>query len=300
MNRGFPSSTMALVLGRICSSYRTTLWRSLLGCQEALDRFSCSSVLVKGSSIHTSSLMFAGHNKWSKVKHIKGPKDAERSRLFARLSMMIKVAVREGGPNPDMNTPLYNLIEQCRQRNMPKASIETAIKGAEKSKATSYALYQARGPGGASLLIELHTDNTNRTFADLKGILIKNGGTTTDGARHCYSRKGVVTVQPYDKDGTPVSMEQALEFAIQAGAEDVQESQDEEDKDVYKFICEVPSLRDVRSELLNLGMVPISSSPEYLPIITVQVSDSDKEQLFHLLELINNQPEVLRVYDNIE
>ncbi|XP_068118689.1 translational activator of cytochrome c oxidase 1-like [Hyperolius riggenbachi] len=183
---------------------------------------------------------------------------------------------------------------------MPKTTIETAIKGAEKSKPTSYALFQARGPGGASLLIELLTDNTSRSFLDLKRLLIKNGGTATDGALHCFTRKGVVTVQPYDKDGSPVSMEQALEFAIHAGAEDVQEALDQEDKDVYKYICEVSSLRDVRSQLVTLGMVPISSGPEYLPSITVQPTDSDKEQLFQLLELINNHPEVLRVYDNVE
>ncbi|XP_018430009.1 PREDICTED: translational activator of cytochrome c oxidase 1 [Nanorana parkeri] len=290
---------MAMVLGRF-SSYRSNLWRSLLGCQEALDRFSCSALLNKESGIHTSSLACAGHNKWSKVKHIKGPKDAERSRRFAKLSMMIKVAVREGGPNPDLNHQLSNLVEQCRLSNMPKISIEAAIKGADKSKPTSYVLFQARGPGGASLLIELLTDSTNRTFQEIKVILNKNGGTATDGARHCFTKKGVVIVQTCDKDGSPVSMEQALEFAIQAGAEDVQESQDEEDKDVYKFICEVPSLRDVRSQLVSLGIVPISSAPEYLPTITVQVSDSDKEQLFRLLELINNQSDVLRIYDNIE
>ncbi|CAI9535991.1 unnamed protein product [Staurois parvus] len=291
---------MAIALGRISSSYRSHLWRSLLGCPEAWHKINCSVLLMKESAIHTSSLAFAGHNKWSKVRHIKGPKDAARARIFSKLSMMIKVAVKEGGPNPELNPHLYNLVEQCRQRNIPKTSIEVAIKGADKSKPASYALFQARGPGGASLLIELLTDNTNRSFADVKLILNKNGGTATDGARHCFTKKGVVTVQTYDKDGSPVPLEQALEFAIQAGAEDVQESQDEEDKDVYKYICEVPALREVRSQLLTLGMVPISSAPEYLPIITVQPSDSDKEKLFHLLELINNQAEVLRIYDNIE
>lgn len=291
---------MAVVFGRICSSYRSSLWRCLPGCQEVLDRFSGFGLLNKECGIHTSSVAFAGHNKWSKVRHIKIPKDAERSRRFAKLCMMIRIAVREGGPNPDLNATLYNLIEQCRQCNMPKVSIESAIKGSDKSKPASYALYQARGPGGASLLLELLTDNTNRTFQELKIILNKNGGTATDGARHCFRKKGVVTVQPCDKDGSPVSMEQALEFAIQAGAEDVQESLDDEDKDVYKFICEVPSLREVRTQLVTLGMVPISSSPEYVPAVTVQVSDSHKEQLFRLLELLNNHSEVIRIYDNVE
>ncbi|XP_069809751.1 translational activator of cytochrome c oxidase 1 [Dendropsophus ebraccatus] len=289
---------MSLALGRFCVSHRSRLWRLLFGCHEALDRFCCAGPL--GGSFHTSAIALAGHNKWSKVKHIKGPKDAARARLFAKLTTMIKVAVREGGPNPDFNSLLCQLVEQGRQRNMPKASIEAAIKGADKSKPTSYALYEARGPGGCSLIIELLTDNTNRSFADLRSLLNKNGGAHTD-ALHCFTKKGVVTVQTKDSDGKPVLMERALDLAIQAGAEDVQEVQDEEEeKDVYKYICDLSSLRDVRSQLSSLGLVPISSGPEYLPNITVQVSDTDKERVFKLMELIKDQPDVMRVYDNIE
>ncbi|XP_040290913.1 translational activator of cytochrome c oxidase 1 [Bufo bufo] len=291
---------MALALGRFCSSYRSSLWRSLSGCQEALDRLCCPGLGPQESSLHTSAIASAGHNKWSKVKHIKGPKDAARARLFAKLTMMIKVAVREGGPHPDFNPQLYQLVEQGRQRNMPKASIEVAIKGADKCKPTSYALYQARGPGGCSLIIELLTDNTNRSFAELRGLLNKNGGTHTD-VLHCFNKKGIVTVQTQDRDGKPVPMEQALDMAIQAGAEDVLEIQDEEEeKDVYKYVCGLPTLRDVRSQLISLGLVPISSGPEYLPNITVELSDTDKERVFKLLELIKDQPDVMRVYDNIE
>lgn len=288
---------MSLALGRFCVSYRRGLWSSLSGCPEALGRLCCPA---PQESLHTSAAASAGHNKWSKVKHIKGPKDAARARMFAKISMMIKVAVKEGGPNPEFNSQLYQLVEQGRQRNMPKASIDAAIKGADKSKAASYALFQARGPGGCSLIIELLTDNNNRSFADLRLLLNRNGGTHTD-ALHCFNKKGVVTVQIQDRDGKPVQMEQALDLAIQAGAEDVQEMQDEEEeKDVYKYICDLSSLRDVRSQLISLGLVPISSGPEYLPNITVQLSDTDKERVFKLLELIKDQPDVMRVYDNIE
>lgn len=288
---------MSLALGRFCVSYRSGLWRSLSGCPEALGRLCCPA---PQEGLHTSAAASAGHNKWSKVKHIKGPKDAARARMFAKISMMIKVAVKEGGPNPEFNSQLYQLVEQGRQRNMPKASIDAAIKGADKSKAASYALFQARGPGGCSLIIELLTDNNNRSFADLRLLLSRNGGTHTD-ALHCFNKKGVVTVQTQDRDGKPVQMEQALDLAIQAGAEDVQEMQDEEEeKDVYKYICDLSSLRDVRSQLISLGLVPISSGPEYLPNITVQLSDTDKERVFKLLELIKDQPDVMRVYDNIE
>ncbi|XP_066442788.1 translational activator of cytochrome c oxidase 1 [Eleutherodactylus coqui] len=290
---------MSLALGRFCLSSR--LWRSLSGCREALAGSRAPALRPQEVAVlHTSAVASAGHNKWSKVRHIKGPKDAARSRVFAKLTMMIKAAVREGGPNPDFNPYLYQLVEQGRQRNMPKTSIEAAIKGADKSKPTSYALYEARGPGGCYLIIEILTDKTQRSFTELQMILKKNGGTHTD-ALHSFAKKGVVIVQPQDQDGKPLRMEQAVDLAIQAGAEDVQETQDEEEeKDVYKYICDLSSLRDVRSQLTSLGLVPISSGPEYLPNITVQLSDADKETVFKLLELIKDHPDVMRVYDNIE
>ncbi|KAG8566833.1 hypothetical protein GDO81_013385 [Engystomops pustulosus] len=222
------------LIRRFCFSYWRCLRSSASGGQEALVRLRCPSLSPYVACLHTSAITSAGHNKWSKVKHIKGPKDAARSRLFAKLTMMIKVAVKEGGSNPDFNPYLYQLVEQARQRNMPKTSIEAAIKGADKAKPTSYALYQARGPGGCSLIIEILTDNTNRSFSELRLLLNKNGGTHTD-VLHCFNKKGVVTVQTQDRDGKPVQLEQALDLAIQAGAEDVQEMQDEEEeKDIYK------------------------------------------------------------------
>ncbi|KAE8575300.1 hypothetical protein XENTR_v10003798 [Xenopus tropicalis] len=291
---------MSLVLSRICSAHRKHAFRSLLFCQEPLGRWFLPVVASQETYFHTSLMMSAGHNKWSKVKHIKGPKDEARARVFAKLSMMIKVAVREGGPNPDLNMALSQLIEQCRERNMPKTSIEAAIKGADKAKPSACVLYEGRGPGGASLLIELLTDNNNRSYAEVKLLMGKNGGVMCDGARHSFEKKGVVTVRTHDKDGGDVPLEKALELAIEAGAEDVQEEQDEEDKDIYKYICDIPSLREVRSSLSSFGLVPISSGPEFRPKTTVQLSNTDIEQASHLLDLINNHPEVIRVYDNIE
>ncbi|KAM4692235.1 translational activator of cytochrome c oxidase 1 isoform 1-T1 [Rhinophrynus dorsalis] len=287
-------------LCRICSSYKKKVWMSLIGCQEPLEKWSRLAMPSQEVAFHTSLLVAAGHNKWSKVKHIKGPKDEARARVFAKLSMMIKVAVKEGGPNPDLNINLSQLIEQCRERNMPKSSIEAAIKGADKAKPSTYALYEGRGPGGSSLLIETLTDNNNRSYGEIKSIMNKNGGMMCDGARHSFQKKGVVTVRTQDQKGSPVQLERALELAIEAGAEDVEETEDEEETDVYKYICDVPCLKDVHSRLSSLGLVPVSSGPEFLPITKVKLSDSDMEQALRLLDVIGSQPEVMRVYDNIE
>ncbi|XP_066442000.1 translational activator of cytochrome c oxidase 1-like [Eleutherodactylus coqui] len=171
--------------------------------------------------LHTSAVASAGHNKWSKVRHIKGPKDAARSRVFAKLTMMIKAAVREGGPNPDFNPYLYQLVEQGRQRNMPKTSIEAAInpltfEGVSLRPGSGVLGQTDRGADAVCFRINLKI------------------GTHTD-ALHCFDKKGVVIVQSQDQDGKPLRMEQTIDLAIQAGAEDVQETQDEEEeKDVYK------------------------------------------------------------------
>ncbi|XP_053308985.1 translational activator of cytochrome c oxidase 1 [Spea bombifrons] len=289
-----------MALNRILCLSRKHLWRASVGFQEPLEIWAHLGLYSPGSDFHSSPVSSAGHNKWSKVKHIKGPKDEARARLFAKLAVMIKVAVKEGGPNPDLNVNLAQLIEQCRQRNMPKSSIDNAIKGADKSKPTSYALYEGRGPGGSSLLIEALTDNNKRSYAELKLIMARNGGSMCDGARHCFDKKGVVTVQTNDGEGNAVQLERALELAIEAGAEDVQETQDEEERDVYKYICDVSSLRDIRSNLVSLGLVPLTSGPEFLPNLTVRLSDADMELASQLLELIHNQTDVMRVYDNIE
>ncbi|XP_063281666.1 translational activator of cytochrome c oxidase 1 [Pelobates fuscus] len=299
-HRSYHGGRMTSALNRICSLYRTPIRRSLLRCQEPLEKWSHLGTCSPAADFHSSSVAPAGHNKWSKVKHIKGPKDEARARLFAKLSLMIRAVVKEGGPNPDSNFHLSQLIEQCRQRNMPKSSIETAIKGADKAKPAAYALYEGRGPGGSSFLIEALTDNNKRSYSDLKLIMVKNGGLMCDGARHCFDKKGVVMVQTKDREGNPVLLERALELAIEAGAEDVQETEDDEENYVYRYICDVPSLHDVRSNLVSLGLVPISSGLEFLPNIKINLSDTDMESASQLLELINDQPDVMRVYDNIE
>ncbi|MGH0154471.1 UNVERIFIED_CONTAM: hypothetical protein FKN15_046831 [Acipenser sinensis] len=163
----------------------------------------------------------------------------------------------EGGANPDFNTQLGNIIEQCQGANMPKASIKAAMKGADKSKASSYAIYEARGPGGSLLLIEILTDNNTRSHQEIKHILNKNGGELSDGARHSFQRKWMVV------SVGEVPLDRALELASDAGAE--------------YFLCDVSSLRSVREALQALGVQTLSAGPEFVACSSVQLSDSELE-----------------------
>ncbi|XP_063338093.1 translational activator of cytochrome c oxidase 1 [Pelmatolapia mariae] len=237
----------------------------------------------------------AGHNKWSKVKHVKGPKDEARGRMFMKFGMMIRIAVKEGGSNPELNLNLAHILEQCRSKNMPKASIDVAIKSAEKAKPASQHMFEARGPGGCLLLVEVLTDNNSRTHQEIKRLLNKNGGMLSDGARHNFQRRGVVVVP-----GQNITTERALELAIEAGAEDVQETEDEEEKPLLQFLCDVADLNKVRASLKELGMEVLSAGLEFVPRTHAPLDEDHLDAASILIEALNDCPDVVRVWDNIQ
>ncbi|XP_010749607.3 translational activator of cytochrome c oxidase 1 [Larimichthys crocea] len=247
------------------------------------------------SSLHMCSALCAGHNKWSKVKHIKGPKDEARGRMFMKFGMLIKIAVKEGGSNPDMNLNLAHILEQCRSKNMPKVSIEAAIKSAEKAKPATQHTIEARGPGGCLLLIEVLTDNNSRCQQEIKRLLIRNGGMLSDGARHNFNKRGVVLVS-----GKNVSTERALELAIEAGAADVQETEDEEEQPVLQFICDMMDLKKVRASLEELGVQITSAGLEFVPRTFLSLDEGQLDAASALIEALNDYPDVVRVWDNIQ
>ncbi|KAL7857405.1 hypothetical protein SRHO_G00163040, partial [Serrasalmus rhombeus] len=270
----------------------------LSGCARKLTRevpWPGARRLQQFRALHACPPRCAGHNKWSKVKDIKIPKDAARARLIAKYTMLIRVAVKEGGSNPEFNITLAQLIEQCRSKNLPKSTIEAAIKGAEKSKAAAQCLYEARGPGGCWLLIEVLTDNNTRSHNEIKHILTKNGGVLCDGARHNFDRKGVVVA---DRDG--ISTERALELAIESGAEDVQETEDEEAKPILQFICDMSSMKVVRTALEALGVHTLSTGMEYISNSPTPLLQPQLEESAVLLEALNDYPDVVRIWDNIQ
>ncbi|XP_021489943.1 translational activator of cytochrome c oxidase 1 [Meriones unguiculatus] len=257
-----------------------------------------SCVAAPHRTLHVSAATSAGHNKWSKVRHIKGPKDMERSRIFSKLALSIRLAVKEGGPNPENNSSLANILEVCRSKHMPKSTIESALK-TEKNK-DIYLLYEGRGPGGSSLLIEALSNSGSKCHMDIKYIMNKNGGMMAEGARHFFDKKGVVVVGAEDREKKAVNLERALELAIEAGAEDVKEAEAEEEKNLFKFICDASSVHQVRKTLDSLGLCSVSCSLEFIPNSTVQLAEPDLEQAARLIQALSNYEDVIHVYDNIE
>ncbi|KAE8284227.1 Translational activator of cytochrome c oxidase 1 [Larimichthys crocea] len=167
--------------------------------------------------------------------------------------------VKEGGSNPDMNLNLAHILEQCRSKNMPKVSIEAAIKSARCN----------------SVLVH-------------RGML-------SDGARHNFNKRGVVLVP-----GKNVSTERALELAIEAGAADVQETEDEEEQPVLQFICDMMDLKKVRASLEELGVQITSAGLEFVPRTFLSLDEGQLDAASALIEALNDYPDVVRVWDNIQ
>ena len=237
----------------------------------------------------------AGHNKWSKVKHIKGPADAKRGRVFSKLSKEISLAARGGG-NPEMNARLRSAINAAKAQNMPGDTIERAIKkgtGELGGAAIEEIVYEAYGPGGAALLIEIATDNRNRAANDLRSLLTKNNGTFADAGSVAYmfQRKGEIRL-----DKAAASEDALMEAALDAGADDVQD-------DDAEWVVYTPTdkLFAVTSALREKNIATTAQALVYLPATSVPVADlTTARQLLHLHELLDDYDDTQNVYANFE
>lgn len=174
----------------------------------------------------------SGHSKWNSIKHKKGAADAKRGKIFTKLARAIIVAAK-GNPDPDANFQLRLAIDQAKSANMPKDNIERAIARAtgEAKDTLVEVIYEAYGPGGVAIIIDVLTDNKNRTLANVKHILTSYGGSlaSSGSVAYMFERKGMVRVKNLGK--SPEEMELAL---IDAGAEDIS------DEDEMKLIVSAP------------------------------------------------------------
>ncbi|HVR34463.1 MAG TPA: YebC/PmpR family DNA-binding transcriptional regulator, partial [Methylomirabilota bacterium] len=162
----------------------------------------------------------AGHSKWAKVKHFKGAIDAKRARIFAKLSREITIAARLAGGDPSMNPRLRMVLLKCRSANMPADNIERAIKkGTGTGESGSYEdlTYEVFGPGGVAMLLDISTDNRNRTAAEIRSLLTKNGGSiaTAGAVSRLFRRRGQIIVS---RDAA--REDELMELALEAGADD--------------------------------------------------------------------------------
>src|SRR5437773_4173842 len=186
----------------------------------------------------------AGHSKWAKVKHFKGAIDAKRARIFAKLSRELTVAARIGGGDPDMNARLRMVLLKCRTANMPSENIERAIrKGTGGGDTASFEdlTYEIYGPHGVALLVELSTDNRNRTAAEIRSLLTKNGGAiaTPGSVSRLFQRQGQIIV-PREA----AAEDKLMEIALEAGAQDFKA-----EPEGYEILTEPASFESVHKQI---------------------------------------------------
>jgi YebC/PmpR family DNA-binding regulatory protein len=238
----------------------------------------------------------AGHSKWAKVKHFKGAIDAKRGKIFSKLSKEISIAAKLGGADADMNPRLRMVLLKCRAANMPNDNIERAIKkGTGGGEAASFdeLTYEIFGPHGVALLVELSTDNRNRTASEIRSIVTKNGGAiATQGAvTRLFQRKGQIIV-PRDA----ANEDQVMEAALEAGAEDFKA-----EPEGYEILSEPAQFEAVHKHLETKGIKPAAAEVTALPTVTVPLEDAASIAAANrLIDALDDHDDVKEVYHNAE
>lgn len=238
----------------------------------------------------------AGHSKWAKVKHFKGALDAKRGKIFSKLSKEITVAARLGGGDANMNPRLRMALLKCRAANMPNDNIERAIKkgtGGGEGANFDDLTYEVYGPHGVALLVELSTDNRNRTAAEIRSLLSKNGGTiaTSGSVSRLFHRKGQIVVprEAADED-------QLMELALEAGAEDFTA-----DADGFEILTEPARFETVHKAVETRGIKPAVAEVTSIPVTTVRLNDgAEVAAVNKLLEALEDHDDVKEVHSNAE
>src|SRR5580700_8724850 len=209
----------------------------------------------------------AGHSKWAKVKNFKGAIDAKRGKIFAKLAKEISISAKLAGPNPDMNPRLRMALLKSRSANMPNDNIERAIKkgtGGGETANFEDLTYEVYGPHGVAMLVELSTDNRNRTAAEIRSLLTKGGGSiAAPGAvSRLFHRKGQMIVA---RDAA--NEDQLMEIALEAGAEDFKA-----EPEGYEILTDPAHFEAVHKQLESKGIKCASAEITSLPDITVPIS----------------------------
>ncbi|HED00827.1 MAG TPA: YebC/PmpR family DNA-binding transcriptional regulator [Proteobacteria bacterium] len=238
----------------------------------------------------------SGHSKWSTIKRKKGATDAKRGKIFTKLAKEIIVAARLGGGDINMNPRLRAAVADARTENMPKDNIERAIKkGTGELEGQSYeeVIYEGYGTGGVAVLVESVTDNKNRTVSDIRYIFSKNGGNM--GENGCvawlFDKKGLITV-----DKKAVNEEKLMDIALEAGAEDVREQEEE-----YEVVTPASDFEAVKKALNDQKVPYLAAEITMLPKTTVQIEDEKQaQQVLRLMEALEDYDDVQHAYANFD
>ncbi len=238
----------------------------------------------------------SGHSKWASIKHKKGKEDAKRGQLFSKLSKAIIIAAKEGGGNPSANLALQNAIEKAKSYSMPNDNIDRAIKrgtGELGGALLEQITYEGYAQNGVALMVDVLTDNRNRTAADVRRIFSRGGGNlgTSGSVAWMFDKKGIIIVNR----SSGVDEDDLLEVALEAGASDV-EPQD----DHFEVITEPTDFRAVHQALEAAGIESASAEVTMLPKDTVKLDKDTAKKVLKLMDLLEDYEDVQEVYANFD
>ncbi len=237
----------------------------------------------------------AGHSKWKQIKRKKAVTDQRRGAAFTKLIKEITVAARQGGGDPGGNARLRAAIDAARAANMPYDNIERAIKkGTGELEGVNYeeVIYEGYGPGGAAIMIQVTTDNLNRTVADIRHLFTRFGGNlgSHNSVAWMFEKKGQIYL-----DASRYEEDTALEAALDAGADDVTR-----DGDQFIITTEPNALHAVQDALRAKGLEPSEAEIALTPKSSVTVRGGDAEKLLKLMEALEEHDDVSKVYSNFD
>lgn len=236
----------------------------------------------------------AGHNKWSKIKRKKGANDARRSKAWARIIRDIMIAAREDGGDVSMNPKLALAIDKAKAENMPKDNIERAIKrGTGEIEGADYVeiSYEGYGPSGIAFFVDVLTDNTNRSVADVRNLFSKAGGNlgTSGSVAFQFERKGMI------EGISGIDEADLFELVVEAGAEDL-----EEDEDGFTVTTSLDAFGAVQGALSEAGVEYEDASLVRIPITTTKLPTGDAEKVLRLVDALEDHPDVQAVFTTLE
>ncbi len=237
----------------------------------------------------------SGHSKWSTIKRKKGAADAKRGKVFTKIIKEIMVAARFGGGEINSNPRLRTAVLAAKAENMPKDNIDRAIKkGTGELEGVNYEelIYEGYGPGGVAMMLEVVTDNKNRTVADVRHIFLKHNGNL--GENGCVSwmfeKKGLITIE---KSG--VDEDRLIEVALDAGALDVKDSGKE-----FEVTTDQTGFEEVKKALEEAGFKYNYAEVTMVPQSTIRLSGKEAEQMLKLMEGLEDSDDVQKVYGNFD
>lgn len=237
----------------------------------------------------------SGHSKWSTIKRKKEKTDAQRAKIFTKVGREIAVCVREGGPDPNVNGKLRDLISKAKSLNVPNDNINRIIKKAEGGEKDDYEtiMYEGYGPSGVALMVDTLTDNRNRTAANMRHYFDKYGGNMgqSGSVAFQFTQKGIILIE-----GDNLDEEKLMEDAFEAGADDL-----DVDDGLAEITCEPAKVHDVSRVLAEKGYVIASSEAEYMPSShTALTAEEDIKKMSQLLEHLEEDDDVQNVWHNME